>query len=305
MHRTKIKVAEDALDANETIARANRDDFDRAGVRVVNLMSAPGAGKTTLLEAALRELEGVASGRARGRRRRVAWTPTGSRPAHPGDPAQHGQRLRRRVPPRREHGALRDPVLDLDGIDLLVIENVGNLVCPAEFRVGEDVRAMITLGHRGRGQAAQVPADVPRLRAGRDQQDRPAAAPGLRRRSARSPTSTPSTPAPRRCWSAPARAKASTRSATGSAGVPARAGGRRLSKPSAWTSRSTERLDELLAVRSRGQRGLLRSGGPSGSPPAATGWRSGSRAAGAWSRSGSRRSRAPTSATSPSSSSIR
>ena len=50
MHRTKIKIAEDALDANTTIATANRADFDRAGVAVVNLMSAPGAGKTSLLE---------------------------------------------------------------------------------------------------------------------------------------------------------------------------------------------------------------------------------------------------------------
>src|SRR6187200_2872314 len=53
MHRTKIRVVEDALDANNTIARANRDDFDRHGVTVVNLMSAPGAGKTTLLERSL------------------------------------------------------------------------------------------------------------------------------------------------------------------------------------------------------------------------------------------------------------
>ena len=45
MHRTKVKVVEDALDANNTIARANRADFDRAGVAVVNLMSAPGAGQ--------------------------------------------------------------------------------------------------------------------------------------------------------------------------------------------------------------------------------------------------------------------
>ena len=53
MHRVKVRVVEDALDANNTIARANRDDFDRHGVAVVNLMSAPGAGKTTLLERAL------------------------------------------------------------------------------------------------------------------------------------------------------------------------------------------------------------------------------------------------------------
>ena len=49
MHRVKVRVVEDALDANNTIARANREDFDRAGVTVVNLMSAPGAGKTAIL----------------------------------------------------------------------------------------------------------------------------------------------------------------------------------------------------------------------------------------------------------------
>ena len=57
MHRTKVSVVEDALDANNTIASANRSDFDRADVTVVNLMSAPGAGKTTLLE---RGLDGLA-----------------------------------------------------------------------------------------------------------------------------------------------------------------------------------------------------------------------------------------------------
>ena len=49
MHRTKVRVVEDALDANNTIASANRGDFDRANVNVFNLMSAPGAGKTTLM----------------------------------------------------------------------------------------------------------------------------------------------------------------------------------------------------------------------------------------------------------------
>src|SRR3954462_3249374 len=62
MHRVRVRVVEDALDANNTIARANRDDFDRHGVFVVNLMSAPGAGKTTLLERVLGTLEGVRVG---------------------------------------------------------------------------------------------------------------------------------------------------------------------------------------------------------------------------------------------------
>src|ERR1051326_5557083 len=62
MHRTRVRVVEDALDANETIARANRDDFDRAGVTVVNLMSAPGSGKTTLLERVVPHLDGIRVG---------------------------------------------------------------------------------------------------------------------------------------------------------------------------------------------------------------------------------------------------
>ena len=62
MHRTKVKVVADALDANNTIAQANRADFDRHGVAVVNLMSAPGAGKTRLLERALADLDGVRAG---------------------------------------------------------------------------------------------------------------------------------------------------------------------------------------------------------------------------------------------------
>src|SRR3954464_1385988 len=62
MRRVEVRVVADALDANNTIARANRDDFDRHGVAVVNLMSAPGAGKTRLLERALAELDGVRAG---------------------------------------------------------------------------------------------------------------------------------------------------------------------------------------------------------------------------------------------------
>src|SRR5215203_2260732 len=62
MHRIRVRVAEGALDANDTIAAANRADFERHAVTVVNLMSAPGAGKTMLLEASLPGLEGVRPG---------------------------------------------------------------------------------------------------------------------------------------------------------------------------------------------------------------------------------------------------
>ena len=80
MHRVKVRVVEDALDANNTIARANRADFDAHGVTVINLMSAPGAGKTTLLEApAGRAGRRHARRRARGRRAGL----DGRRPAAP------------------------------------------------------------------------------------------------------------------------------------------------------------------------------------------------------------------------------
>jgi hydrogenase nickel incorporation protein HypB len=107
MHRTKVRVATDLLDANATIAKANRADFDRAGVGVVNLMSAPGFGGECHLDANM------------------------------------------------VRSALS--ALALDEIDLLVIENVGNLVCPAEFRVGEDKRAMISSVTEGEDKPLKYP----------------------------------------------------------------------------------------------------------------------------------------------------
>ena len=183
MHRTKVNVVEEALDANNTIAKANRADFDRAGVTVINFMSAPGAGKTTLLERVSSptcQACAWACWRATCRARmdadrlaslHVPVTQLNTDPGFGGECHLDANMVRSAL-----------PALPLDDIDLLVIENVGNLVCPAEFRVGEDVRVMVSLGHRGRGQAAQVPADVPHLRAGAGQQDRPAAAPRLRPR---------------------------------------------------------------------------------------------------------------------------
>ena len=157
MHRTKIKVAEDALDANDTIARANRDDFDRSGVRVVNLMSAPGAGKTSLLEAALRGLEGVRPGVLEGD---VAGSLDADRIASLHVPVtqintDQGFGGECHLDANMVRSAI--PSLELDGIDLLVIENVGNLVCPAEFRVGEDLRAMITSVTEGEDNPLKYP----------------------------------------------------------------------------------------------------------------------------------------------------
>jgi hydrogenase nickel incorporation protein HypB len=156
MHRTKIKVAEDALDANETIARANRDDFDSNEVRVVNLMSAPGAGKTTLLESSLRDFDlrvGVLEGDVQG-------SMDADRIAHLHIPVVqlntgNGFGGECHLDANMVRSAMPD--IDLEAIDLLVIENVGNLVCPAEFRVGEDVRAMITSVTEGEDKPLKYP----------------------------------------------------------------------------------------------------------------------------------------------------
>ena len=157
MHRTKVKVAEDALDANETIARANRDDFDRAGVTVVNLMSAPGAGKTTLLERGLERLDGVRAGVLEGD---VQGSMDADRIAPLHVPVvqlntDNGFGGECHLDANMVRSALDE--LPLDELDLLVIENVGNLVCPAEFRVGEDARVMVSSVTEGEDKPLKYP----------------------------------------------------------------------------------------------------------------------------------------------------
>jgi hydrogenase nickel incorporation protein HypB len=157
MHRTRIRVAEDALDANETIARANRDDFERAGVAVVNLMSAPGAGKTSLLERVLGELDPIRPGVLEGD---VQGSMDADRIAAMHVPVvqlntDSGFGGECHLDANMVRSAL--PALALDEIDLLVIENVGNLVCPAEFRVGEDARAMISSVTEGEEKPLKYP----------------------------------------------------------------------------------------------------------------------------------------------------
>ena len=157
MHRTRVRVVEDALDANNTIARANREDYDRAGVRVVNLMSAPGAGKTTLLEAALGDLGGVRAGVLEGD---VQGSLDADRIAHLHIPVVQlntgsGFGGECHLDANMVRSAL--PELPLQQIDLLIVENVGNLVCPAEFRIGEDVRVMISSVTEGEDKPLKYP----------------------------------------------------------------------------------------------------------------------------------------------------
>jgi hydrogenase nickel incorporation protein HypB len=156
MHRVKVKVVADALDANATIANANRADFDRAGVKVVNLMSAPGAGKTSLLERIL-PIDGVVTGVLEGD---VHGSLDADRLAHRHVPVTQlntdaGFGGECHLDANMVRSAL--PALPLSELDMLVIENVGNLVCPAEFRVGEDVRVMVSAVTEGEDKPLKYP----------------------------------------------------------------------------------------------------------------------------------------------------
>jgi hydrogenase nickel incorporation protein HypB len=157
MHRTKVKVVEEALDANNTIAQANRSDFDRAGVKVINFMSAPGAGKTTLLERVAADVPGVRVGVLEGDVQgsmdadrlaslHIPVTQLNTDPSFGGECHLDANMVRSAI-----------PSLPLDDIDLLVIENVGNLVCPAEFKVGEDTRVMVTSVTEGEEKPLKYP----------------------------------------------------------------------------------------------------------------------------------------------------
>ena len=158
MHRTKVKIVEDALDANNTIASANRADFDRHDVTVLNLMSAPGAGKTSLLERALATppegvrvgvLEGDVQGSYDADRLagfHIPVTQLNTDPGFGGECHLDANMVRSAL-----------PAVPLEELDLLVIENVGNLVCPAEFRVGEDARAMVCAVTEGEDKPLKYP----------------------------------------------------------------------------------------------------------------------------------------------------
>ncbi|GBD99875.1 hydrogenase isoenzymes nickel incorporation protein HypB [bacterium BMS3Abin07] len=136
----KVKVVSKILESNERIAEENRRVFDINDVYAINLMSSPGAGKTTLLERTVELLKGekgigVIEGDIMG-----------------SDDAERLNRLGVPVVQINTGGACHldanmiNEVLDdlpLEQIDILFIENVGNLVCPAEFNVGENSKVMI------------------------------------------------------------------------------------------------------------------------------------------------------------------
>jgi len=137
----KVQIVKDILSANDQIALENRHLFDERGVFVLNIMAAPGAGKTSLIERTIESLRerlriGVIDGD-------VASTIDADRIARLGIPAvQINTGGACHLDANMVRVAL--PRLSLDGIHLLLIENVGNLICPTGFALGEHLKVMIS-----------------------------------------------------------------------------------------------------------------------------------------------------------------
>ena len=136
----KISVVRDILEANARIAEQNREIFKKYGMMVLNLMSSPGAGKTTLLEKTIEALHdelrmGIIEGD-------IQSSQDAERIAAKGIPVVQ---INTGGACHLDGNMIRDTFgeFDFQKLDLLVVENVGNLVCPAEFKVGEDYKAMI------------------------------------------------------------------------------------------------------------------------------------------------------------------
>jgi hydrogenase nickel incorporation protein HypB len=149
-----VEVRRNALKQNDELARALRERFRKAGVRVFSVVSSPGAGKTTLLEKTLTRLR---------RQWRVA--------ALVGDLATENDaaRLARTQAPVKQiitgtvchlDAAMIERALDgwnLEGLDLLFIENVGNLVCPASYDLGEELRMVLLSVTEGEDKPLKYP----------------------------------------------------------------------------------------------------------------------------------------------------
>ncbi|KKC04369.1 hydrogenase nickel incorporation protein HypB [Mycobacterium nebraskense] len=142
--KQRVDVLEAIFAENDLLADANRAAFESNGVRTLNLMSSPGSGKTTILQATLDELArelaiGVIEGdiatdldaaKLSGRGAQVSLLNTSN--GFGGECHLDAPMVNRAL-----------PGLDLPALDLVIIENVGNLVCPAEFDVGEHAKAMV------------------------------------------------------------------------------------------------------------------------------------------------------------------
>ena len=156
----QVVVAKNLLQANDQIAAANRQRFDAAGVVAINLLGSPGAGKTSMIEALVPALAdkmrlGVIEGD-------LATTRDADRVAQLGLPTvQINTSGACHLDAGMVASALEN--LALDELDLLIIENVGNLVCPSGYRLGEHFRTVVLSVPEGDDKVAKYPTMFQRV----------------------------------------------------------------------------------------------------------------------------------------------
>ena len=154
MGEMDVEVLEGVFDANERIARENRELFRECGVLAVNLMASPGAGKTSLVSRTLELLSGeMAIGVIEGD---IASSVDAEKIKSYGVPVVQ---INTGGACHLDAAMIREALnhLDLPSLDLLIIENVGNLVCPAEFNLGEGLRVMILSVAEGHDKPLKYP----------------------------------------------------------------------------------------------------------------------------------------------------
>jgi hydrogenase nickel incorporation protein HypB len=153
----EIKVVRRVLDANERIAAANREWFAQLGIFVLNVMSSPGSGKTTtLVETLGRLMPKIRCAVIVGD---ICTTNDADRLAVSGAPVvqintdEFGGDCHLTATVIEKAAAS----IDLEAVDLLIVENVGNLVCPAEFDIGEDARVVVLSVTEGEDKPLKYP----------------------------------------------------------------------------------------------------------------------------------------------------
>ena len=153
----KISVAKGILKANDRMAEENRRRFDEAGVRVIDIMGGPGAGKTALLEATIPRLReeariGVVVGD-------IATTRDAERIAVHDVPVVQITTESFGGACHLEASTVRQALdaVNLDEIDLLFVENVGNLVCPSHFELGHHARVVLLSVTEGEDKPLKYP----------------------------------------------------------------------------------------------------------------------------------------------------
>ena len=152
--KTAIEVLENLLSENDHQAAHNRHHFDSHGVLAINLMSSPGSGKTLLLEATIEALKeryriGVIEGD-------LETENDAQRIRNKGVPAiQITTGTACHLDAHMVHHALHQ--VDLDSLDILFIENVGNLVCPASFDLGQHLNVTLLSATEGDDKPAKYP----------------------------------------------------------------------------------------------------------------------------------------------------